>query len=259
MIDIANNNQTFRKRVVRFFNSPKRADVLGLIKHLSVVGEVLVFGGLLRDIALFGAKSFNSDIDLVVDCPASDLSGFFTDSRWNVVRNKFGGYRLEVGGWTVDVWPVRETWAFKYANVKYIGRESLLRTTITNWDSVAYSFKDGVIISDPSYLDCLISGELDVVLIKNPNEVGVLTRLIKAICDKRAKILMPRLLNYLKEELPKWTANQIVAAQEDMLGKVYLSRDEYYSFRDEIYSLKEDLFGSVVLVKGRNLSFTFDG
>lgn len=258
MIDIASNNQAFRKRVIRFFDSPKRSDVLSFIRRLSSVGEVLVFGGLLRDIALFGAKGFNSDIDLVVDCSVDALADFFAGGELGYVTNKFGGYRLEVGGWTVDVWPIRETWAFKCAGVVYVGRESLLLTTITNWDSVAYSFRDGQIISDPSYLECLNSGELDVVLIDNPNSVGVLTRVIKAICDKHARVLMPRLLGYLKQELPKWTASDIVAAQEKMLGKIYLSQDEYYGFRDEIFSLKEDLFGSSVSVKGRNLSFVFD-
>lgn len=258
MIDIAVNEQAFKKRVIRFFDSAKRVGVSNFVKHLSSVGEVLVFGGLLRDIALFGTKGFNSDIDLVVDCSAECLERFFLEGERQFIKNKFGGYRLEAGGWTIDVWPIRETWAFKYASVAYVGRESLLLTTITNWDSVVFSFKDKKIISRPCYLDCLRLGELDVVLTDNPNKAGVLMRVIKAICDKRAKILMPRLLSYLKQELPKWTASQIVTAQEDLLGRVYLSDVEFYSFRDEIFSLKEDLFGSYILVKGRNLSFVFE-
>lgn len=258
MIDIAINNSAFKKRVVRFFDSSSRADVSKFIKHLSCAGEVLVFGGLLRDIALFGTKGFNSDIDLVVDYSAERLGFLLLDSLWESTKNKFGGYRLEVGGWTVDVWPIRETWAFKNTSVAYCGRESLLLTTITNWDSVAYSFKDKKIISDVYYLEYLRNGELDIVLTDNPNHAGVLVRIIKAICDKRAKVLMPRLLGYLKQELPKWTSSQIVLAQEQLLGKVYLSSIEFHEFRDEIFSLKEDLFGSDLFVKGRNFSFGFD-
>ncbi|MNV03075.1 hypothetical protein D3C71_933250 [compost metagenome] len=258
MIDIAVNNQSFKKRVVRFFESSKRADVLDFIERLSGVGEVLVFGGLLRDIALFGARDFNSDIDLVVDCPADELSDFFSKGGLRFHRNKFGGYRLEVGGWTVDVWPIRETWAFKSNHVVYNGRDSLLLTTITNWDAVAYSFKDKKIISSPSYLECLRLGELDVVLTENPNEAGVLIRVVRAICDKRAKILMPRVVKYLKQELPKWTAHQITVAQENLLGRIYLSQNDFYNFRDEVFSLEEDLFGSPVSIKGRNFSLVFE-
>lgn len=258
MIDIAVNNQSFKKRIVRFFGSSKRAEVLDFIRHLSDVGEVLVFGGLLRDIALFGAREFNSDIDLVVDCSVDRLASFFSRSSLRFHRNKFGGYRLEVGGWTVDVWPIRETWAFKSNHIVYSGRDSLLFTTITNWDAVAFSFKDKKIISSPSYLECLRLGELDVVLTENPNEDGVLMRVIRAICDKRAQILMPRLVKYLKQELPKWTSIQIAEVQEKMLGKIYLSQAEFYNFRDEIFSLEEDLFGSPVSIKGRNFSLVFE-
>ncbi|KWT14391.1 hypothetical protein [Pseudomonas savastanoi] len=81
-------------------------------------------------------------------------------------------------------------------------------------------------------------GELDIVLADNPNSASVLMRVIKAVCDKRAKILMPRMLGYLKEELPKWTANQVLDAQEEFLGRVYLSATEFYNFRDEVFSLR---------------------
>lgn len=258
MIDIAANRQAFKKRVIRFFESPKRSDVAQFIRRLSFYGEVLVFGGVLRDIALFGARNFNSDIDLVVDCSAKELSIFFSEEDSIFSINKFGGYRVEVGGWAVDVWPISETWAFKSGYVPYKGRESLLLTTVTNWDAVAYSFKDRKIISSASYLDCLRLGELEVVLTENPNKAGVLIRVIRAICDKRAKILMPKVLTYLKCELPKWTSSQIVAAQHALFGKVYLSAVEFYNFRDEVLSLQEDLFGSPVLIKGRNFSLVFE-
>lgn len=257
MIDIAPSNQAFKKRVIRFFSSVKRASVTNFIGDLSNAGEVLVFGGLLRDIALFGTKNFNSDIDLVVDCSSDRLRDFFMICEHNFNQNKFGGYRLEVGGWSVDVWPIRETWAFNNAGIAYRGHDSLLLTTITNWDAVVFSFKEKKIISGPYYLDSLKMGELDIVLADNPNSASVLMRVIKAVCDKRAKILMPRMLGYLKEELPKWTANQVLDAQEEFLGRVYLSATEFYNFRDEVFSLKEDLFGSSVLVKGRNFSFVF--
>ncbi|MCQ4262139.1 hypothetical protein CXK91_14730 [Stutzerimonas stutzeri] len=258
MIDIAANRQAFKKRVIRFFESPKRSDVANFIGRLSSLGEVLVFGGVLRDIALFGAKKFNSDIDLVVDCSVTDLSDFFAAENAVFNRNKFGGYRVEVGGWAVDVWSIRETWAFKHGYVLYEGRESLLLTTVMNWDAVAFSFKDKQIISCPAYLDCLRMGELEVVLTENPNQVGVLIRVIRAICDKRAKILMPRVLKYLKRELPRWTSGQVVAAQIELFGKIYLSEFDFYTFREEILSLREDLFGSPVSLKGRNLSLAFD-
>ena len=258
MINIADNNQSLKKRIIRFFESPKRSDVFDFIQGASSLGEVLVFGGLLRDIALFGGKNFNSDIDLVLDCSPEQLFSFFNECVYLSRRNKFGGYRVEVGGWTVDIWPIRETWAFKQGYVFFKNRESLLLTTITNWDAIAFSFKDRKIIARPSYLECLKLGELEIVMERNPNPIGVLMRVIRSICDRQAKILMPKLVKYLKQELPLWSAQEIVETQENMLGKIYLSEIDFYNFRDEIFSLKEDLFGSSVLIKGRNFSLAFN-
>ncbi|CAF1561619.1 unnamed protein product, partial [Didymodactylos carnosus] len=152
--------------------------------------------------------------------------------------NKFGGYRVEVGGWTVDIWPLRETWAFKHGYVLFKGRESLLLTTITNWDAVAFSFKDKQIIARPSYLECLKLGELEIVMEKNPNPSGVLMRVIRSICDRQARILMPRLVKYLKQELPKWSAQEIVIAQEKALA-ISLFQNEF-----KLLKLSGSLIGS---------------
>ncbi|AZE06701.1 hypothetical protein [Pseudomonas chlororaphis] len=230
---------------------------MSLINGLSTQGEVLVFGGLLRDIALYGVRNFNSDIDLVVDCPLAVLSSFFNSSRYIVEQNKFGGYRLAVGGWTVDVWTIRETWAFKSGHVEYVGRDSLLFTTITNWDSIIFSFKDGKLISFPRYLESLRLGEIEVILTENPSELGVLMRVIKSICDKRAKVLMPRALKYLKVELGRWNSSQLVSAQKQSLDRVYLSEKELEAFRLDIFSLREDLFGSPLSIKGGNFNLKF--
>ena len=108
MIATANNLNTLKKRVLRFFESPKRAEVKHLVRVLSKGGEVLVFGGLLRDIALYGGDSFNSDIDLVVDCSPAMLFDFFEKAAPSAKKNHFGGYRVKVGGWSIDVWPIKK-------------------------------------------------------------------------------------------------------------------------------------------------------
>ena len=54
-----------KKRIRRFFDQPlaERRHVAHLIEHLSDGTDVFVFGGALRDITLFGAPNFCSDVD----------------------------------------------------------------------------------------------------------------------------------------------------------------------------------------------------
>lgn len=257
MIATANNLITLKKRVLRFFESPKRVEVRNFIRVLSHKGEVLVFGGLLRDIALYGGEGFNSDIDLVVDCSPAVLFDFFEAKSQLGKRNNFGGYRVKVGGWSIDVWPIKRTWAFASGYVPYVDRRSLLLTTITNWDAIAYSFKDGALISQDDYIESLVNKELDIVLVENPNGLGAFLRVLKLIFDKQVEVLRPGAVAYLKLEFERFSPEELFVLQKKAFGRVYFSLGDLVFFKKEIFSLERDLFGTPIFLKGSNLGIDF--
>ncbi|MGY2175682.1 hypothetical protein [Pseudomonas azotoformans] len=257
MIATANNLITLKKRVLRFFESPKRAEVKHLIRVLSKGGEVLVFGGLLRDIALYGGDSFNSDIDLVVDCSPAMLFDFFEMAAPSAKKNHFGGYRVKVGGWSIDVWPIKKTWAFASGHVSYEDRSSLLLTTITNWDAIAFSFKDGALIAGENYIDSLLRKELDIVLVENPNRQGAFLRVLKLIFDKQVEVLLPGAVAYLKLGFEDFTPSELFSWQRDAFGRVYFSLSEITYFQRQVCSLERDFFGMPIFLKGTNLGIEF--
>lgn len=257
MIATANNLTTLKKRVLRFFESPKRADVKNLIRILSKGGEVLVFGGLLRDIALYGGDSFNSDIDLVVDCSPAVLFDFFEVFAPSAKKNHFGGYRVKVGGWSIDVWPLKKTWAFASGHVPYVDRHSLLLTTITNWDAIAFSFRDGALISREGYIESLLKKELDVVLVENPNKQGAFLRVLKLIFDKQVKVLLPNAVAYLKAGFEDFSPFELFVLQKHAFGRVYFSLEDIAYFQKEICLLERDFFGTPIFLKGGNLGIEF--
>ena len=257
MIATVNNLMALKKRVLRFFDSPKRVEVRNFIRVLSCKGEVLVFGGLLRDIALYGGDSFNSDIDLVVDCSPAVLFDFFEAKSQLGKKNNFGGYRVKVGGWSIDVWPIKKTWAFASGCVSYVDRRSLLLTTITNWDAIAYSFKDGALISRDDYVESLAKKELDVVLVENPNRQGAFLRVLKLIFDKQVEVLLPGAVAYLKLEFERFSPDDLFVLQKKAFGKVYFSLADIVFFQKEISSLERDLFGTPIFLKGGNFGIDF--
>ncbi|MFK9084465.1 hypothetical protein [Pseudomonas neuropathica] len=257
MIAIASNLEALKKRVIRFFDSPKRLEVKNFVRILSGSGEVLVFGGLLRDIALYGGSVFNSDIDLVIDCSPEVLFRFFEERNALSGRNNFGGYRVKVGGWSIDVWPLRETWAFASGNVDFVDRRSLLLTTITNWDSIAYSFMDNALIADSYYMEGLRRRELDVILVENPNRLGALLRVLKLIFDKQVEVLLPKALMYLKAGLSEFSSADLFRSQINAFNKIYFSEEEIERFRKEIYTLDPSLFGRSISLKGTTFDIGF--
>lgn len=158
-------------------------------------GDLYLFGGVLRDLALLGGKSFNSDIDLVVEGDWQSCTKYL--DHLGARRNKFGGYRLEVAGWDVDIWNARETWAIKQGLVPYRGIASLTETTVLNWDAVLMNWRTRALVFRDRYLDEIQSRTLDIVLEQNPDPSGMAVRVFRHLCLKDAKSVTPRALTYL--------------------------------------------------------------
>src|SRR5262245_12446938 len=64
--------------------------------------DIYLFGGMLRDLALFGREGFNSDIDVVVEGEWAAFSDYL--ETLGAKKNRFGGYRLSAGDWPIDIW-----------------------------------------------------------------------------------------------------------------------------------------------------------
>src|SRR5438874_13676845 len=98
------SERTLRQRLYRFLRSGARGgpDVAGLLDYLKPAGEVILFGGVLRDLALEGGRVYPSDIDVVVRTTDKERLGALIRPH-RARTNKFGGYRFSVGRWNFDV------------------------------------------------------------------------------------------------------------------------------------------------------------
>lgn len=183
------------------------ADFLNFISNSLSNSRIYLFGGVIRDLALFGKRGFNSDIDIVVDGEWDSCI-----EHLNILgakRNKFGGYRLEIAGWPIDIWNARETWAIRQGIVEYTGISSLTRTTILNWDAILMDWDSRKIICDPNYLDSLKERQMDIVLQQNPNPLGATVRVFRHLCAKDAKSITQATAEFLAESTELYTLSQL--------------------------------------------------
>ena len=173
----AGNPNCLAKRVDRFLSREKKNDasLLHLLDKLPSASPAYLFGGAIRDIALFGNwYAFESDIDIVCDCQERQLVAFLEEfyTKEALKRNKFGGFRIKTRLWSVDIWPARHTWAFRQGILPYKGIRSLLDTTITNWESILFPLHGGPLICREGYFEDVLRGYLDIVLSKTPTQWG---------------------------------------------------------------------------------------
>ena len=132
--------RTLRERLRRYLGDNPGRRRRSLSRALAPLQEkgwpVYVFGGVPRDL-MAGPRARPRDFDLVVDgVEVDEIERAFADV--DVVRNRFGGLRVQSEGWAVDVWPVARTWAFTERRLPSAkGLPDLPRTTFLNVEAVA--------------------------------------------------------------------------------------------------------------------------
>lgn len=145
--------------------------------------DVALFGGVIRDLFLFGEISKKSDFDFVVGCDKDVLRKIISD--FNPQENKFGGFRFKFGERFVDIWSLSETWAIKNGFVEnHHGMMDLLHTTFFNVDSAYYRVYDKSLICSKNFKIGIQNKKLDINLKNNPAPDKIIKRIEKMNKEK---------------------------------------------------------------------------
>lgn len=210
------------KKIANFINS---------ILYTMKFGDIYLFGGILRDLALMGRRGFSSDIDLVIDgdwesCEIKLIS-------LKAKKNKFGGYRLEISGWPIDIWDAKKTWAISEGLVKYDNISSLINTTVLNWDAILMNWRTQEFICNDEYLIELKNRTMNIVLQNNPNPLGMAVRVFRHLCSKDARSITSTVVEYLADSTNKYALKELKESELLSYGNS-LIEPAIYSFFEKI-------------------------
>lgn len=192
-------------------------------------GDAYLFGGVLRDLALLGGRGFNSDIDVVVEGNWSSCRKYL--EHLGAHRNKFGGYRLEVATWKVDVWNAKETWAIREGLVQYRGIASLTETTVLNWDAILMNWRTRAFVFRQGYFDEIQDRILDIVLEQNPDPEGMVVRVFRHLCLKDAKSVTSKALIFLADATAIYGLQELTEREVRSYGKSIIDPAMYRFFQ----------------------------
>lgn len=204
------------------------AAFLGFMTDAIPRGDVYLFGGVLRDLALYGKRGFKSDIDLVVEGGWDYCIPYLLSL--GARQNKFGGYRLSIGGWPVDIWNARDTWAIREGLVNYSGIASLTQTTVLNWDAILMNWRSRSFVWRDNYLAELQSRQLDIVLEPNPDPLGMAVRVFRHFCLKDAKRVTQRAALYLAHSTTQYSFDVLRRREVRSFGDAAIELPVYEFF-----------------------------
>jgi hypothetical protein len=173
-----------------------------------------LFGGTLRDLLAFGALP--RDLDIVVR--ASNLEKFAGDfKRYLVRQTRFGGMHFVVDGWHFDVWPLRETWAFRKGLVTPRIFSTLPLTTFLNVEAVAAELRLGPTGSrklfEAGFFEAMSTQTVEINLEENP---------FPDLCIVRSLLTAARLGFDIGPKLAKYLVSRSEGMTVANLGEVQL-------------------------------------
>lgn len=152
---------------VKYLKSSLSNEVFLFIEILSTITDVLVFSGVIRNFVINPSTDIR-DLDLVLNDNEEDVEIFL--KIFNYRKNSYGGYKLFIGELSVDIWYLKDTWAFKNNKVERLLFDSynLPLTAFFNFSSVVYNFNNKSFISSKNFLSFIKKREIDLVLEENP-------------------------------------------------------------------------------------------
>lgn len=248
---ITHDRKALRDRVSRFFTKEllPNKEFVELKTFAENYGDVAVFGGLIRDLALGFAYSFRSDIDVVVQ--GLDRAGVARlAEKYDGELNAFGGCRFSIGRWMFDVWPLEETWALKQMGADRIASDfpDLFATTFLNVDAAVYNFSHPSLDLSPRFVDGIKNLKLDVNFRKTPNSKGAAVKTLRMMASTDFS-LAPRLAAFLGSAIEEHGIHELVEKDRlspavskldsDFVGSVAIAlrsyllgaQDKCFSFR----------------------------
>lgn len=196
-------------------------------------GEVAIIGGMVRDIAMSGATSFSSDVDLVLNIAPKRVDELAASLK--ATPNRFGGYGIRFPRWKVDFWALRNTWAHTQGHVKVRELSDLTKTTFFNVDAVIYTLNTRQIIAKDHYIERALARNLEVNLLPNPSIDGNLVRTVRRAL-RWNYTLGSNLRKFVSDNLNEVMFDHIVRTENKLYGFSYADlHDDYIGLLDALF------------------------
>lgn len=202
--------------------------------------NAFLFGGMLRDVVLYGREANPRDIDIVVSNKSLDeLRGSLSPHIQR--ENRFGGLHVRIASLKFDIWPLNRTWAFtKPLGISAVP-SNLPRTTFLNIEGLAASLPQRHVareVFECGFIRAVRTKELDINLSDNPYPALSAARSL-LIAKQLQYALSERLKRYILETVASEGVEALISAQRSHYSDVLLRSQEIVQMVRELKTLGE--------------------
>jgi predicted house-cleaning noncanonical NTP pyrophosphatase (MazG superfamily) len=150
-----------------YFESNISLPVNEFIKNLKAKTNVFIFSGIIRDYFVNPNANIFRDIDIIIE---DDLEIENITKNLDYKKNSFGGYKILIDNFTIDLWVIRKTWGLNNGQLKFEFDflNELPKTTFFNFSSILFSLNKVEFIVGIDFLRFIRDKKIEIVSEKNP-------------------------------------------------------------------------------------------
>lgn len=201
-LEIERMKRDLRLRVGRFVTIdskryyPQLYNVLEVMRNRNY--SPFLCGGAVRNMLLCN-NSIPRDLDIIMGFVSKkQLETLFPEHIKG--QTSLGGLKLQVKDWSIDIWPILETWAFKENKIEGKGFSDYPKITFLNIDAIAIQLfiKRGQKreIYSNGFFEAITNRMIELNFEENPSPAECIVRALR-IANTFKFIIGPRLANYM--------------------------------------------------------------
>ncbi|RPI16250.1 MAG: hypothetical protein EHM58_12225 [Ignavibacteriae bacterium] len=137
-----------------------------LFEYIKSMGDIVVFGGVPRDLIFFKRNEIR-DIDLVITDINNQIIEAIIGNKKNR-KTRFGGLKCTINKTPFDIWALNDTWSFNHRKFKYKVRfENLPKSVFLSIDALIVNINTKQLI-DYNFKKNFEKKIIDIIFEPNP-------------------------------------------------------------------------------------------
>jgi hypothetical protein len=194
--------QQLRTRLGRFVGTYSKRHYPHLYSVLEDIRNntytAFLCGGAVRDMLLCN-NSIPRDLDIILGYVSREqLETLFPGHIKG--KTSLGGLKLQVKDWSIDMWPIQDTWAFKEEKVPGKGFSDYPKITFLNIDAIAIQLfskrRQKREIYSQGFFEAIAERTIEINFEENPAPAECIVRALR-IANKFKFVIGPRLARYM--------------------------------------------------------------
>jgi len=186
-------------------------------------------GGAVRDILLH--NSTPRDLDIMLGYVSREkLATLFSGN----VKGKtgLGGLKLQIKDWSIDMWPLQDTWAFKKGKVSGKGFSDYPKITFLDIDAIAIQLfskkKQKRAIYSKGFFEAILTRTIEINFEENPAPAKCIVRALQ-LANKFKFAIGPKLASYMVAYVSKMEIEKLAEIYQRRYIDAHISVEKLHN------------------------------